>query len=136
MEVFAFNPAAGNEPIADFNNRLRAYCLETPVLAVQVSTVDQAIVLSLTTEEDDNGSLSLLLLVPVVVPLTGNDLLSLEDKLTQVRDDLLAQNSEDTPFAPFEVRIYSAPGGVAYAVFTINAGELEEIPEGAPEGGA
>jgi hypothetical protein len=130
MEVFAFNPAAGNEPIADFNARLKAYCLTTNVLAVEVSVVDQAIVLSLTTDEDDGGPMSALLITPVVVPLTSSDLLSLETKLTEARDDLLAQDSEDSPFAPFEVRVHSA-GGVFYAVFLVNAGTLEEIPEGA-----
>jgi hypothetical protein len=130
MEVFAFNPAAGNEPIADFNGRLKAYCLETAVLAVEVSIVDQAIALSLTTDEDD-GSMSPLLLVPVVVPLTTGDLLSLENKLTEVRDDLMAQNSDENPFVPFQFKLYPAAGGVVYAVFLVAAGMLEEIPEGA-----
>lgn len=124
MEVFAFNPAAGNEPIADFNGRLKAYSLENAILDVQVSTVEQAIVVSLTTADDD-GSVSPILLVPVIVPLTASDLLALEDKLSQVRGDLLAQDREDNPFVPFQAKVYPA-AGVAYAVFLVAAGILEE----------
>jgi hypothetical protein len=70
--------------------------------------------------------MSPLLLVPVVFPLTTSDLLALEDKLTRLRDDLLAQNSEDNPFTPFQVKVYHAPGGVAYAVFLVAAGVLAD----------
>jgi hypothetical protein len=132
MEVFAFNPAAGNEPISDFNGRLKAYSLENSILDVQVTTVDQAIVVSLTTADDD-GSVSPILLVPVVVPLTTSDFLALETKLSQVRDDLLAQDSDDNPFVPFQVKVYPA-AGVAYAVFLVAAGFIEEDPDAPGEG--
>lgn len=123
MEVFAYNPAAKNESVADFNERMAAFCLENPVVDITVSTAGPAICLSLTLAEDAEID-SAVAIVPTVTVLEQPQLLQLERSLGDAVAAVAATDSDDAPAQPFKVTLHEA-GAVVYAVILTNAGEIE-----------
>lgn len=134
MEVFAWNPKAGNETLDAFNDRLHAYCVENPVIAVDVSTFAEAIVVSLTMAEDAGLEVAAAL-IPHVILLAPTHRLQLEQVLGNRIQWLAEQDSDDNPCVPFKVTTHATDAaGNGYAVILINGGEIE-LDSGAPEAG-
>jgi hypothetical protein len=123
MEVFAWNPAAANEVIDDFNGRLAAFCTENPVIDITVSTLGPAICLSLTLAEDAEVD-SAMAIVPKVMLVSDAQMKTLEKTVGDEIAAIAALDRDDAPSLPFKVTLHDA-GAVHYAVILINAGEID-----------
>lgn len=135
MEVFAWNPKAGNETLEAFNERLLAFSTENPVVAVDVSTFTDSILLSLTLAEDA-GFDTVAAIIPHVMLLAPTHRLQLEQVVGKRVQWLTEQDSEDSPCLPFKVSLHATDiVGNGYAVILINGGEIE-LGEDAPAEGA
>ncbi len=52
MFTFVFQPKANRETLRDFNNRLREYCAETPVVSIDASAFGPNLIIQGTTADD------------------------------------------------------------------------------------
>ena len=131
MEIFAFSPD-GAETIDAFNGRLAAFAAANNVTGVVSSTLDSALVLSLTLEDD---LFSPVLIRPFVSVLPLGIEARLELELSQMLDVIRAEDGtktsegDDITSQPIEVKVLNAASVPhkqrGYAVFLITVGELE-----------
>ncbi len=136
MEVFTFNADQGNESIEEFNQRLSDFCgqEDAPIVGVVPSVVGGAIVVALVASEDISVQMTLALM-PIVYPLTVNDMLDLENVLGNFMERI--RSDKVHPREPIELRVMEAKAAsvVGYAVAVVCVGELAEAPGTEPAEG-
>lgn len=126
MEAFVYNAAKPREEITAFNERLRAYCEENPVVAIAAEMIGPSLVLSLTHAEDLQVALSNTFGV-LVVPISGLED-KLEDILTDVLDTIAAEHRDDAMRIPADIDVVHRPDlpTEGFAVINVINGVLED----------
>lgn len=132
MEIFAWNPVARSETLEGFNQRLEDFCLANPVLDITPSVLGRVIVLSLT-EAADAELATAACLIPRVLWVPAEHLITAETYLGQQLQVLKDRDTDDAPYIPFKLTLHPAGADGAYAVVLVGGGELEIAGEG--EGG-
>lgn len=126
MEVFTWMPGCP-ETIEEFNRRIAEFCLAENANVVDIISglAGPAIVLSLA-QADDLAFIPPMVLMPVVVPISKNDIHELEAKLSAIADEIKAQDTDDEPRLPVAVRTHVVDSTwQGYAVILVNIGAIE-----------
>ncbi len=131
MEVFVYNAAKPREEITAFNQRLRAYCDDNPVVAIDAEMLGPSLVVSLTHAEDLQVELSNTF-ATLVVPISGLED-KLEEILTDVLDTIASEHSDDDPRIPADIDVVYRPDipTEGFAIINIINGELVSDGDGA-----
>jgi hypothetical protein len=102
MEIFTYNAKKPRESLEDFNQRLREYCDDAPVVAIQPQVIGAQLVIPLTTADDVEAMPGAQTLMPHVVGLDGLDDM-LEETLTDVLGEIEETDDEQDSKIPYQL---------------------------------
>lgn len=103
MEAFVYNAAKPRESLESFNDRIKAYCLDNPVVGIEATCMGPTMMVSLTHADD------------VEVPV-GNTVLAhfhyanglddqLEEHIGEVVDTLVEEDTPDDARVPWQAQL-------------------------------
>lgn len=129
MFVFVFNPSANRETLRDFNERVREFCADNPVVGLEANAVGNNLIIQGMTAEDTDAAN-----VPTftaTVRTLDPDAADLEEQLDGLIAQEQAKNPEDGEGDPnVPVKLIPAVGTKrAWVVILCINGVAEDNPE-------